>query len=85
MRRTYRIVSALALLIAIGACGTAGDTPLVPDVDASMDGGYATGGNRTDDGSEDGSEGTDDGSELGSMTVESDTTDRNGGYATGGN
>jgi hypothetical protein len=81
MRRTYRIVSALALLIAFGACGTAGDTPLVPDVDASMDGGYATGGNRTDDGSE----GTDDGSELESMTVESDTTERNGGYATGGN
>lgn len=78
MRRSTRYIAALAVLFFAGACGTAGDSPLAPEVGPRMDsnGGYAVGGNRSDDGSEEDTE---------TMTVQSDTTSRGGGYAVGGN
>ncbi len=81
MRRTYRILSAVALLVVVGACGSTADTPFTPDVQPSLNGGYTTGGNRADDDTQD----TGDTLGSGDTTVQSDTVGRNGGYATGGN
>jgi hypothetical protein len=78
MRPKNRWVAALILLLGAAACGTGGDTPLVPDAGPSMNGGHATGGNRParDDGDE---------QAPATTTVQNDTTSRGGGHATGGN
>ncbi len=82
MRRTNRPIAALAVLLVAGACGTA-DSPLAPDATLSptappsLNGGYATGGNRAES---DTTTAT-----TTSTTTQTDTTSRTGGYATGGN
>lgn len=75
MRRTTRHIAALAVLLVAAACGTA-DSPLAPTAPPSLNGGYATGGNR---------DGSDTTTVTTSTTTQTDTTSRNGGYATGGN
>lgn len=74
MSRSYRLISAVAVTLLLAACGQGSTSnPLAP-AGPSMDGGYATGGNRTES----------DSTTTTTSTVPSDTTGR-GGYATGGN
>lgn len=78
MSRSSRLISAVAATLLLAACGPEGGNPVLP-AGPSMDGGYATGGNRTDSTTV-----TTTTSGPSGGTVQGDTTGR-GGYATGGN
>ena len=81
MSRSSRLISAAAVTLLLAACGQGNGNPVLPE-GPSMDGGYATGGNRTDTTTV--ATAPSSTTEDAGATVQSDTTGR-GGYATGGN
>ena len=73
-----RIISGIALAVALAACGEAGRDPVGPSDGPSMNGGLVVGGNRSDS--------TSTGTGTGTNNTEPDSSSYdNGGLVVGGN